>query len=173
MFFVLLSYFLLSCPALADSKLSDSKNLAHPSLFFQNSSKKAYLLYQAKQREFKQRQALALKERETQLKSLQKQKKLKDKVEELEFQSHIHPEKIPSLSQKLSKKEEAFWEYQNQLRLMEVSRKRAFHNYKKQYKNYQKRKRSALQTRLKKTQLLRKKFKPINQAVESSSFENL
>ena len=161
MFFVLLCFSFLSVPVFASSNSS-----THPSLFFQNSSKKSYLLHQAKQREFQQRRLIALKQRQKQLKKLQKQKELKNKIEDMEFQSHIDPDKLPPLNQRLSKKEETYWEHQNQIRFMEVARKRAFLKYKKQNQNYEKKKRSAVQTRLKKTQILRQKFKP----VENSPF---
>ena len=173
MFFTLISYCFLSQPALASlnsnpSKLKQMKS-GHSSLFFQNSSKKSYLLYQAKQRELELRNALAFKKRQKELKILRKKRELKNKLEELEFQSYIHPDKILSLSQKLSGDEKAFWNYYNQMGLIEVDRKRAFTQYKQQYKNHQKRKKSTVQSRLKATQILRKKFNP----VENSPFENL
>ena len=174
MFF--LFYIFLSNPIFAEASLSNSKlknpHSAHISLFFQNSSKKSYLLYQAKQRDFKERRTLFLKDRKKQLKKIRKQKELKNKIEELEFQSHLFPDKIPSLSQKLSSPEESFWDYQNQMRLIETDRKRAFLQYKKQHQNYKKRKRAILQARLKTTKLLRQKLKSINPIAETPQFES-
>ena len=171
-----LFYFFLSTSIFAESSLSNSKlknsHPAHISLFFQNNSKKSYLLHQAEQRDLKERKTLILKERKKQLKKLIKQKELKNKIEELEFQSHLYPDKIPSLSQKLSSPEESFWEYQNQMRLIETDRKRAFLQYKKQHQNYKKRKRAILQARLKTTKLLRQKLKSIDQIVETPPFES-
>lgn len=171
-----LFYFFLSTPIFAEAGLSSSQlknpHPAHISLFFQNSSKKSYLLYQAKQRDLKERKTLILKERKKQLKKLKKQKELKNKIEEWEFQSHLYPDKIPSLNQKLSIQEEAFWDYQNQMRLIETDRKRAFLQYKKQQEDYKKRQRAILQARLKTTKLLRQKLKSINQTAEAPPFES-
>ena len=171
-----LFYFFLSTPIFAEASVNSSKlknsHSDHISLFLQNSSKKSYLLHQAKQRYFKERKTFFLKDRKKQLKKLRKQKELKNKIEEWEFQSHLSPDKIPSLSQKLSSPEESFWEYQNQMRLIETDRKRAFLQYKKQQEDYKKRKRAVLQARLKTTKLLRQKLKSINPIAETPPFES-
>jgi len=144
----------------------------HVSLFYQNSSKKAYLLHQAEQRYLKEKSKLALKKRQKQLRNLRKAKQLKNKIEELELQSYLYPDKIPSLNQKLSQQEEAFWDHQNQIRLIETGRKKAFLQYKKQYAKDKERKKSLLQTRLKRTNLLRQKLKSRHQTTEVSPFES-
>ena len=145
------------------------KQASHSSLFFQNSSQKVYLLHQATQRQFQQKRAFALKQRQKELKKIKKQRALKNKIEEIEFQAFIQPNQIPALNKKLSLLEESYWEHQNKTRLRQRDRKKSFYQYKKQYQKYQNKKKLAVSNQLKRTQVLRRSFKP----VEITPFENL
>jgi len=161
-------------PLLVEGKTPAKKSHhSHTSLFYQNSSKKAYLLHKARQKEFEGKKDRALRQRQRQSKGIQKEKAIQNKIEELEMKSHFQADKISPLGKKLSRKEEAFWSHHNQIRLIETARKRAFLRYKKQFNKDKKKKQTVLQKRLKRTQLLRKKLKSLYQTVEVSPFETL
>ena len=130
----------------------------HSSLFLQNKSHKAYLLFKNKQKQFKNKKEETLQARREEMKKIRKAKQMQNRVEGLEYKSHIQPDLIPSLAKHLSKQEEAFLEHQNQQRVFEIFRRRGFAKYKQAYQNYKNKQRAILANRLKKIQTLRNKI---------------
>ena len=137
---------------------SSHLSVPHSSLFLQNKSHKAYLLYKNKQNQFKNKQEKALQVRRKEMKKIRKAKQIQNRVEDLEYKSHIQPDFVPSLEKHLSNQEEAFLEHQNKQRGFEIFRRRVFSKYKQESQSYKNRQRVILANRLKKIQVLRNKI---------------